>query len=166
MERPAADPPAAAPPEPGDRPPVRLLGRAPGSRYASTAEAAPSPRAGVARPVLAGAAVAAIGAGVLLVLTGPLSVTTGLLLVGAAVGWAIGLAVKLGGGAALAGGRSAALAVALGLGACVVGWVGAWAWSRATGGALGPVDFLAQVYGILVPAQALFAVAGALLGSR
>jgi hypothetical protein len=110
--------------------------------------------------------VAAIGAAILVVLTGPLSVTTGLLLVATAVGWAIGLAVKLGGGAALGGGRSAAIAVVLALGACVAGWIGAWAWSRATGGALGPIDFLGQVYGILVPAQAVFAVAGAVLGSR
>jgi hypothetical protein len=145
-------------------------------RYASAGriEGGPGSRASAARPALAGFVVAAIGAAILVVLTGPLSVTTGLLVVAAAVGWATGLAVKLGGGAelaggrsaALAGGRSAALAVLLAVGACLAGWVGAWAWSRATGGALGPIDFLAQVYGILVPAQAVFAVAGAVLGSR
>ncbi len=137
-------------------------------RYASAGriEGGPGSRASAARPALAGFVVAAIGAAILVVLTGPLSVTTGLLVVAAAVGWATGLAVKLGGGAELAGGRSAALAVLLAVGACLAGWVGAWAWSRATGGALGPIDFLAQVYGILVPAQAVFAVAGAVLGSR
>ena len=161
-------PHASPPPEPGDRPPTGLLARAPGTRYASAGrvEGGSALRASASRPALAGAVVAAIGAAILVVLTGPLGVTTGLLLVAAAVGWAIGLAVKLGGGAALAGGRSAAIAVLLALGACVAGWIGAWAWSRATGGALGPVDFLSQVYGILVPAEALFAVAGAMLGSR
>jgi hypothetical protein len=161
-------PHASPPPEPGDRPPPGLLARAPGARYASTArvEGGSASRASATRPALVGVVVAAIGAAILVVLTGPLSVTTGLLLVAAAVGWAIGLAVKLGGGAALGGGRSAAIAVVLALGACVVGWVGAWAWSRATGGALGPVDFLGEVYGILVPAQAAFAVTGAVFGSR
>jgi len=161
-------PPTSPPPEPGDRPPAGLLARAPGTRYGSAArvEGGSVSRASALRPTLAGVVVAAIGAAILVVLTGPLSVTTGLLLVATAVGWAIGLAVKLGGGAALGGGRSAAIAVVLALGACVAGWIGAWAWSRATGGALGPIDFLGQVYGILVPAQAVFAVAGAVLGSR
>ena len=99
-----------------------------------------------------------------------MSVDTGLLVVGVAVGWAVGIAVRAGAAGARvpAGGSGmrAARAVLLAVVACVAGWAGAWAWSHVQGGVLGPVDFLAQVYGLLVPAQLLFAAAGAAVGSR
>jgi hypothetical protein len=110
------------------------------------------------------------GAAILFVLAGPLSVDTGLLIVGAAVGWGIGLAVRTGAAMARGGqgaaGRRLALAVGLACGACVVAWAGAWAWSHLQGGVLGPLDFLAQVYGPLLPAQLAFTAAGAAIGSR
>ncbi len=95
---------------------------------------------------------------------------TGLLIVGAAVGWGVGLSVRTGaamarGGAGSAG-RRIALAAGLALASCLVAWAGAWAWSHVQGGVLGPVDFLAQVYGPLVPAQLAFTAAGAAIGSR
>jgi hypothetical protein len=134
----------------------------------------------VARPAVAarrgdrslayGVAGAVAGAAILFMLAGPLSVDTGLLIVGAAVGWGVGLAVRTGaalarGGAGSAG-RRIALAITFALASCVVAWVGAWAWSHVQGGVLGPLDFLAQVYGLLVPAQLAFTAAGAAIGSR
>ncbi len=103
------------------------------------------------------------------VLAGPLSVDTGLLVVGAAAGWVGGLAVKVGAARArvpAAAGRRAVMAVALTLAASTVAWAAIWAWSHVQGGVLGPVDFLGQVYGLLVPAELAFAAAGAAIGSR
>ena len=158
----------AAAPEPGDRPPARVLARPPGERYAApdAPEHAGSAREPVGRVLLTGAAGALAGAAILVVLAVPLSVTTGLLIVAPAVGWGIGLAVKAGGGFRLGAGRSAAVAAALAIAACVVAWGVTWAWSRVTGGALAPTDFLAEVYGWLVPAQVFLTAAGAIVGSR
>lgn len=123
------------------------------------------------RSIVYGGAAALAGAAVLFVLAAPLSVDTGLLVVAAAAGWAVGLATRVGAARARTAfdGRASArmeTAVALAFAACVVAWLAIWGWSRVQGGVLGPVDFLAQVYGLLVPAQALFAVAGAAIGSR
>ena len=52
------------------------------------------------------------------------------------------------------------------LGAVIVAWVATWGFSRLQGGALGPLDFLVQVYGLMLLVQAAFAAAGALLGAR
>jgi len=56
-----------------------------------------------------------------------------------------------------------AVAIALALGAVVAASGINWALS---GMYLGPIDYLAQVYGLLVPAQLLLAFAGALAGAR
>jgi len=137
---------------------------------ATTRPAAPAARGRGDRSLAYGAVVAAIGGAAFFVLAGPLSVDTGLLVVGVAVGWAVGIAVRTGAARARipAGGSGtrAVGAVLLAVAACVAGWVGAWAWSHVQGGVLGPIDFLAQVYGLLVPAQLLFAAAGAAVGSR
>ncbi len=146
----------------------------------SGADAASRPAGSAPRPAVAarrgdrslryGIVGAVAGAAILFVLAGPLSVDTGLLIVGAAVGWGIGMAVRT--GAAMArdasgsAGRRLALAVALACAACVAAWAGAWAWSHLQGGVLGPLDFLAQVYGLLIPAQLAFTAAGAAIGSR
>jgi len=129
-----------------------------------TRTATPS-RSARARALVPAAAVAAVGAGLLFFLAGPLGVTSGLLVVTAATGWLVGLTVKMpdAGGPA---GRRVATAIGITLAAVVVAWVATWGWSRAEGGTLGPLDFLAQVYGLLVVAQASFAAVGALLGAR
>lgn len=105
-----------------------------------------------------------MGSALLFFLAGPLGVTSGLLIVTAATGWVVGLALK----ARIAGpsGRRVAIAVGLALGAVIVAWIATWGFSRAQGGALGPLDFLAQVYGLLVLVQAAFAAVGAVLGAR
>jgi hypothetical protein len=118
-----------------------------------------------ARALAPALAAAAVGAGLLFFLAGPLGVTSGLLVVTAATTWIVGIAVKARdpGGPA---GRRVATAVGLAFAAVIVAWIATWGWSRAEGGALGPLDFLAQVYGVLVVAQAAFAALGAFLGAR
>jgi hypothetical protein len=106
-----------------------------------------------------------VGATLLFLLAGPLGVTSGLLIVTAATGWIVGLALKARDPAARAG-RRIGVAVALVLGAVIVAWVATWGFSRLQGGALGPLDFLVQVYGLMLLVQAAFAAAGALLGAR
>jgi len=106
-----------------------------------------------------------VGAGVLFFLAGPLGVTSGQLVVAAAVGWVVGLSVRTAGDGRSAG-RRVATAVGLALVACAVAWAATWGWSRAEGGALGPLDFLAEVYGVLIPVQAVCAALGAALGAR
>jgi hypothetical protein len=124
-----------------------------------------STRSARARSLAPAIAAAAVGAGLLFFLAGPLGVTSGLLVVTVATGWVVGLAVKVT-DAEVPAGRRVAAAVAITLAAVVVAWLATWGWSRAEGGALGPADFLAQVYGILVLVQVAFAAIGALLGAR
>ncbi len=147
-------------PETGER-------RPPGTVAASCPIAAETRRGD--RSIAYGGAAAIAGGVLLFVLAGPLSVDTGLLVATAAVGWIVGLAARAGATRARAVGGPAArmgTAVTLAIAACVVAWIATWGWSHVQGGVLGPVDFLAQVYGLLVPAQALFGAAGAAIGSR
>jgi len=92
-----------------------------------------------------------------------LLLTGGLLVVAATLGIGVGLAVGVGARRALAPGTRRALAASLALvslgAAMAVGWT-------LSGRYLGPLDYLGQVYGLLVPLQAVLAVAGALGGAR
>lgn len=134
------------------------------------APASPAARRRGDRSLAYGASAAAIGAAVLFAIAGPLSVDTGLLVAGVAVGWVVGVAVRTGAARARvpagASGTRVATAIALGFAACAVAWAGTWAWSHVQGGVLGPAEFLIQVYGLLIPAQLLFATAAAAIGSR
>ena len=89
-------------------------------------------------------------------LGGPLSLTAGLVVVAAFVGWLVGSVARPG--------RAAAVVVAVG--AVVVGLLGIWLYSRLEGGALGPVDYLLQVQGVLVPLELLAAGVTAAAASR
>jgi hypothetical protein len=75
----------------------------------------------------------------------------------------VGLAVAVGGAGAVRARVRRSLAVALALTGLAVAIGLNWALS---GMYLGPLDYLAQVYGALVPLQAALAVLGALAGSR
>jgi len=120
---------------------------------------------GRARALGPALAAAAVGAALLFFLAGPLGVTSGLLVVTAATGWITGLVLKAQDAAGPAG-RRVGIALFLALGAVVVAWAATWGFSRVQGGALGPIDFLGQVYGAMLLVQAAFAAVGALLGSR
>lgn len=160
---------------PGERPPRRLLEQAPSERLAAPAgaDAAPAP-AGAAAPSAAvagsatrslafGLAAGAVGAAVHVAASTLLLWTGALLVVAVVLGILVGLAVALGADRSLRPATRRWLAVGLALGALGVAVGVSWALS---GMFLGPLDYLAQVYGLLVPLQAVLAAAGAVGGSR
>ncbi len=153
--------PASTPP-PGER----RLDRPPSDRYRAAAPAPAadtgtggdaSPARGIVFGVLAGLA----GIVATIVLGGPLALSAGLLVVAVATGWAVGTALRMGAGAELAPPARPWLALAIALGAVVLGQVGLWLYARTEGGVLALPEYLADTWGILVPIQAVLAAAGA-----
>jgi hypothetical protein len=131
--------PPDASPEPGER---RRLDRLPSDRYREEPPAGPAPITTSER-ILRGAAVGVAGVIVLTVLGGPLSVTAGLVAAAGAIGWITGMVL----------GPMRPLAVAIALASVAVGLVGIWLYAGLEGGALGLIDYLAEVQGILVPIE-------------
>ncbi len=165
-------PTTAAAQAPGER----RLAHPPSDRYraAEAAAAASAPgAAGVADPGasvargLAIATVAAIaGAAATVVLGGIVTLTAGLVGVAIATGWAVAAGLRFGAGDHLAGGRRAWIAVAIAVGAVALGQLGLWLYARTEGGVLPLPDYLLEVFGILVPAQALAAAVAAWVTAR
>ena len=166
--------------DPGDHPPRRLLERAPSERYATSSPAAArgsaagGSRAGgsaagggdagsVRRAFLLGLGAAAIGAAVHVACAVLLLATGGLLVVAATLGFGVGSLVRHGAGLRVRSGTRRSLGVTLAIAAIAVALAVNWALS---GAYLGPLDFLDQVYGALVPLQIAAAAAGALAGTR
>jgi hypothetical protein len=120
---------------------------------------------GRARGLVAAAAVGAAAAA-LIVLLGILDLSLGLVAISAATGWLVAVALRQFGGAAIGSARRrvltaaliATLAVVLGLGLL-------WGWSLTEGGALGPLAYLVERFGLLtlaiLAAAPLFAAARA-----
>ena len=79
------------------------------------------------------------------------------------MGIVVGLAVAFGAGRSLRPWPRRALAVALALASVTLAVGLSWVQS---GMYLGPLDFVDQVYGLLVPLQLLLAAVGAVAGSR
>jgi hypothetical protein len=151
-------------PAPGER----RLDRPPSDRY-RTVEPEPiegDPNASPVRGAALGAAAAAIGAGAIVLLGGVLTVTSGLIVAAGAIGWVVGLGVRLGTGATLDRSSRVRLAVGLAVLAVVAGQLGLWAYARSEGGVLGPVDYLAEVFGLLVPLELIVAWLVAWVTSR
>ena len=157
-------PPQAPSPEPGER---RLLDHPPSDRYATQptapADAATGPGASLdeAAPlpdrerVLRGVAVGLAGAILMTILGGPLSITAGLVGAAGAIGYVVGAVMR-----PL---RPGAIVVALG--SVSLGLIGIWLFAGIEGGVLGPIEYLADVQGILVPLELLVAGALAAIGS-
>ncbi|HEX7221956.1 MAG TPA: hypothetical protein VF231_01795, partial [Candidatus Limnocylindrales bacterium] len=139
-------------PEPGET--RRKLERPPGERYLERdrrrAIATAGSTGGASRggAIGRGAAAALGGAAVMTLLGGPLSVTLGLVVVAAFVGWIVASLVR----------PLVSVAVALAVGSVALGLVGIWLFAGLEGGALGLVDYLGQVQGPLVVVE--LAVAG------
>lgn len=154
-------------PAPGDRPPRRLLDHPPSDRYAGRAEAGARAtarsRGGPARAIALGSLAAAASAAIHLAAAVPLEWTGGLLLVAVTAGFAVGTAVRMGGGTAMAPGRRRLAGIMLALAAVFVALALNWAISPRY---LDPAAYLDQVYGPLVPLQALLAAGSALAGTR
>ena len=88
-------------------------------------------------------AVALGGSAVIVVLGGPLAVSVGLIVVAFLIGRLVGLALRT---------RPAAAGTITLLG-ILLGQLGIWLFARSEGGVLGPLDYLGQAFGWLVPAQ-------------
>ncbi|HEY8632972.1 MAG TPA: hypothetical protein VIL50_07430 [Candidatus Limnocylindrales bacterium] len=138
--------------EPGERRPK--LDRPPGDRYLPSAAA--RERAGGLR-AQAGAPLAVAGGGVLafVILGGILAITAGLIVLAGLIGWLTGLVVR----PPL---RAAAIAVAV----VLAGLLGIWLFGRWEGGVLDPIEYFAEVQGILVPLELLAAGGLAAAASR
>jgi hypothetical protein len=152
-------------PDPGER----RLNRPPSDRYRSTEAATEPPEASSASPArgVALAVLVAIGVAVAITIVGGvLLVSAGLVVLAAAGGWAVALALKVGGGATIPRRRRVWLAAGLGLAAVVLGQVGLWLFARTEGGVLPLVEYLGQTFGPMVPLQALAATAVAAWSAR
>jgi len=110
-----------------------------------------------------GVAAGAVSAAVHVVAATLLLWTGALLVVAVTMGIVIGTAVGRGAGSSMQPWARERLAIGLALCALAVAVGINWALS---GMYLGPLDYLVQVYGLLVPLQAALAVAGAVAGSR
>jgi len=162
------EPTPAHAPDPGERPPAaRRLATPPSARYGpgdrSAMDAGPGPRAGtgngarsgtgsspVGRAFVRAALAALLGAAAIFVLEGLLSVTTGLVAAMAATGWIVGRAIN-GAGDALTASTGLALALFLVVDAVVLGNLLTWLNAVVVeGGVLGPIDYLAETFGLLI----------------
>jgi hypothetical protein len=146
-----------------DQPGERRLERPPSERYGT--EAATGPASATTWPIGRGTAVAAaaaiVGAAVITIAGGLLAITAGLLVVAAALGWVVAASLSRDVDPAAPGRqRRRALAAVFALAGVALGQVGLWVVARAEGGTLGLIDYLAEVFGILVPLQ--FGLAGAI----
>jgi hypothetical protein len=164
-------------PQPGRR----QLDKAPGERYrgsrppapsgpagAETATAVPLPQSSSAgsarRAVLAAASVAGVAA-IGRAMVGQVDVGPGTLVIAAFVGWLVALALVWGvGGRPIP--RRALLAALLAGGAILAGVLLEWALALAGGGVLGPLDYIAERYGLLAWAEILVAASVAAVRAR
>jgi hypothetical protein len=138
----------------------RRLARPPSDRY-RPAEPKPAealPVGSLARGLLFGGLAAIAGALAITLAGGLVTITAGLLVVAAVVGWAVAVAVRYGAGPTLHGRARAAVSVVTAVISVALGQVGLWLLARGEGGVLPLIDYLGEVFGILVPLQ--LAIAG------
>jgi hypothetical protein len=133
--------------QPANEPGERRLARPPSDRY---------------RPTVSGSdessSVGLLGAAAITLAGGLVTITAGLLVVAAVVGWAVAVAVAYGAGASLTGRTRTLISVLTALISVGLGQVGLWLLARGEGGVLPLIDYLGETFGILVPLQ--LAIAG------
>lgn len=143
-----------APAEPGER----RLERPPSDRYSPAGpEAGPDGAASQGHALTYAVLAAVAGAAVITVSGGILAITAGLLVIAAALGWAVAAALSTSpaDGARV---RRQVLAAALAAVGVALGQLGLWLVARQEGGTLGLVEYLREVFGILVPLQLVIAI--------
>ena len=113
--------------------------------------------------ILLGLFAAVVGSAIHVALAILFLATGGLLVVAATLGFFVGAVVRYGAGSRVGTGARRSLGMVLAAAAVAVALVANWTLS---GAYLGPIDFLDQVYGLLVPLQFAMAAAGALAGTR
>ncbi len=171
-----SEPPQTVPdpdaPAGGER---RRLDRAPGDRYAGAragpdttagTDGDPVARRGVARAVVVGVLVVDAGA-VLFFVLGLLDLGIGLVVVAAFVGWVTALALVWSGrdGIPVARARMA-IAAFLGGWAVVAGILLDWVFALLQGGVLGPLDYVAERYGLVALLSVIVAAGVAAVRAR
>ncbi|MEK6719276.1 MAG: hypothetical protein AABZ33_01245 [Chloroflexota bacterium] len=107
-----------------------------------------------------------IGAGVLVLVGGVLSQTTGLLAVAGIGGIAVGRALHGAASDDPARSKRVTVALLLALDMVVLGNLGTWAFALSEGGVLGPIEYLLETFGPLVPAEIAVGSIAALLAAR
>jgi hypothetical protein len=163
--------PALTPPTPGERrlahPPSDRYRAAEEARAAAAADAAqPDPAASVARGLAIALAVAIVGAVAIVIVGGVLSVTTGLVVVAGATGIFVAYALQVGAAEHLTSRRRIGIAVVLTVVAIALGQVGLWQYARSEGGVLPLVEYLGEVFGLLVPLEFAAGIVAAWLVAR
>ena len=170
-EPPTTDGATVAPPvTPGER----RLAHPPSDRYrtaepdADVSAAADTSGSGasVARGIVLAIVAGIAGAVAIVVLGGVLAVSAGLVVVAAATGWLVGAALTFGAGELVAPRRRVLLAVVIALVAIGFAQLGLWQYALREGGVLPFVEYLGEVFGPLVPIQAVAAVVVAWLAAR
>jgi hypothetical protein len=171
MSESATTEPPAGGEVPGDDPSVgtassasspgeRRLAHPPSDRYreaearaAEGAATSPDPGASVARGVALATFAAILGALAIVVLGGVIAISAGLVVIAGAAGWAVAAALGYGAGEHLSGRRRVVAAIGLSIAAVALGQLGVWQYARTEGGVLPLFEYLAEVFGPLVPIE-------------
>jgi hypothetical protein len=101
---------------------------------------------------------AAGSAGILTVLGGVFAFSAGLVALAGLLGWAIARGVRLGGGPAVSASARSRLSAGFAALAVLGAQLGLWLFARSEGGVLGPLDYLGETFGVLIPIQLVVAV--------
>jgi hypothetical protein len=143
-----------SPASPGER----RLAHPPSDRYRAieareAAVKAPDPGASLTRGIAVGVVAAIVGAVAIVFLGGVLAISAGLVVVAGALGWAVAAGLAYGAGEHVSPRRRVVAAVGASIAAVAVAQVGLWQYALTEGGVLGPIDYLFEVYGPLVPLE-------------
>ena len=163
----ATDSAAVTPPQsPGER----RLAHPPSDRYRagepSADDAATDPGASIARGLVLAIVAAILGAVALVLLGGIAAISAGLVIVAGAIGWMVGAALRFGAGDRIESRRRVVAAVLIALASVVIAQVGLWQYALTEGGVLPLADYLGEVFGPLVPLEAVAAATLAWLAAR
>jgi hypothetical protein len=155
MTDPAA--PTSTPATPDPIPGERRLAHPPSDRYRTPEPETPTRPVSPGRGLAYAAIVGIVGAVMIVVLGGVLTLTGGLFVVAAVIGYATAWALRVGGGSTIGDRRRAYLALGLALASVALGQLGLWLYALTEGGVLSLLDYLAEAFGPLVPIQAVIA---------
>ncbi|HYK94299.1 MAG TPA: hypothetical protein VE011_00310 [Candidatus Dormibacteraeota bacterium] len=169
--------------DPGDRIPAatrprpRPLSEPPSARFAPRPErgepgaaAGSGTRAALGGPIARAVIAAIVGAMAIVGMGGVLAYPFGLPFIAGGMGAIVGLLMAR----AAVPDRAATpvprptvvrIAVAIALGGVVAGFLGLWLFAQSEGGVLGPLSYLSETFGLLVPAVAIVAVLTAWWGA-
>jgi hypothetical protein len=110
--------------------------------------------------------VSVTGAIAITILGGVITLTAGLVVAAAILGWVVGLGLKVGAGPTIDVRGRILVAVALAVVGVALGQVGLWLYAGSEGGVLPLVDYLGETFGPLVPLQVLAAAVAAGVSAR